>query len=449
MQQFYNRKNELQTLRAVSNNVINTKAQLSVMVGRRRVGKTRLLNEAFAGTGIKYLYLFISRKNESSLVDEFTNIIRNELEAKFFHPQSLRDIIDFLLDYSKAHPLTVIIDEFQDIDIVNSGLFSDIQNLWDANKRESMMHLVCCGSLYSMMTRIFKGKDEPLFNRDDYFFKIKPLQPSYIVDVMKDHQQFSAESLLDWWCLSGGIPKYLEWLTRFSGQNDNLFEAVISEFSPFIKEGTHRLVEDFGSEHRVYFDILGALAKGYTSRARIETFLELSVGVHLEKLDEVFDVITKMRPISSKGTSRDVRYSISDPFLTFWFRFIHSNKSAVEMENYEYIRRLIERDFEVFSGLELESLFTAILVESKQYGRIGGYWDAKGHNEIDIVAINDLDKKILIAEVKRKQKRYSEAKLIEKSVNLLQKLNVKNYSVEYRGFSLDNLIEVMEENQAN
>nr|WP_275660488.1 DUF234 domain-containing protein [Shewanella sp. Isolate13] len=156
-----------------------------------------------------------------------------------------------------------------------------------------------------------------------------------------------------------------------------------------------------------------------------------------------------MRPISSKGTSRDVRYSISDPFLTFWFRFIHSNKSAVEMENYEYIRRLIERDFEVFSGLELESLFTAILVESKQYGRIGGYWDAKGHNEIDIVAINDLDKKILIAEVKRKQKRYSEAKLIEKSVNLLQKLNVKNYSVEYRGFSLDNLIEVMEENQAN
>ncbi|MCU7995591.1 DUF234 domain-containing protein [Shewanella glacialipiscicola] len=115
----------------------------------------------------------------------------------------------------------------------------------------------------------------------------------------------------------------------------------------------------------------------------------------------------------------------------------------------EYIRRLIERDFEVFSGLELESLFSAILVESKQYGRIGGYWDAKGHNEIDIVAINDLDKKILIAEVKRKQKRYSEAKLIEKSVNLLQKLNVNNYSVEYRGFSLDNLIEVMDEYQAN
>ncbi|EKO3658891.1 ATP-binding protein [Vibrio metschnikovii] len=448
MKKFYNRQKELKALQTVSEQIVKTKGQLSVMVGRRRVGKTRLLNEAFQQKNTQFLYLFISRKSENSLVAEFAEIINSELGVKFFQPQSLRDIIEFLLDYTKQKPLTIIIDEFQDIDIVNPALFSDIQNLWDANKRDSMMHLVCCGSLYSMMTKIFKGKDEPLFNRDDRFFKIQPLQPSYIAEVMKDHDQFDAENMLRWWCLSGGIPKYLEWLTRFSAENDDLFEAVISEFSPLIKEGTHRLVEDFGSEHRIYFDILGAISKGNTSRARIENFLGMSVGVHLEKLDEVFDVITKKRPISSKENSRDIRYSISDPFLNFWFRFIHANKSAVEMENYEYIRRYIERDFTVYSGLELESLFVAILVESKQFGKIGGFWDAKGHNEIDIVAINDLDKKILIAEVKRQQKRYSEAKLIEKSHCLLQKLNLKGYDIEYRGFSLDNLVETMKEYQA-
>lgn len=444
MKKFYNRQKELKALQTVSEQIVETKGQLSVMVGRRRVGKTRLLNEAFRQENTKFLYLFISRKSESSLVAEFAEIINSELGVKFFQPQSLRDIIEFLLDYTKQKPLTIIIDEFQDIDIVNPALFSDIQNLWDANKRDSMMHLVCCGSLYSMMTKIFKGKDEPLFNRDDRFFNIQPLQPSYLAEVMKDHDQFDAENMLRWWCLSGGIPKYLEWLTRFSAENDNLFEAVISEFSPLIKEGTHRLVEDFGSEHRIYFDILGAISKGNTSRARIENFLGMSVGVHLEKLDDVFDVITKKRPISSKENSRDIRYSISDPFLNFWFRFIHANKSAVEMENYEYIRRYIERDFTVYSGLALESLFVAILVESKQFGKIGGYWDAKGHNEIDIVAINDLDKKILIAEVKRQQKRFSEAKLIEKSHSLLNKLNLKGYEIEYRGFSLDNLVETME-----
>ncbi len=445
MKKFYNRQKELKALKTVSEQIAETKGQLSVMVGRRRVGKTRLLSEAFHQRNTQSLYLFISRKTESSLVAEFSEIIKNELGVKFFQPQSLRDIIEFLLDYTQQQPLTVIIDEFQDIDIVNPALFSDIQNLWDANKRKSMMHLVCCGSLYSMMTKIFKGKDEPLFNRDDRFFKIQPLQPSYLAEVMKDHDQFNAENMLRWWCLSGGIPKYLEWLTRFSAENDDLFEAVISEFSPMIKEGTHRLVEDFGSEHRVYFDILGAISNGNTSRSRIENSLDMSVGVHLEKLDEVFDVITKKRPISSKENSRDIRYSISDPFLNFWFRFIHANKSAVEMENYEYIRRYIERDFNVYSGLQLESLFSAILVESKQFGKIGGYWDAKGHNEIDIVAINDLDKKILIAEVKRQQKRYSEAKLIEKSHDLLKKLNLKGYDIEYRGFSLDNLAKTMKE----
>ncbi|PJC86290.1 ATPase [Vibrio sp. HA2012] len=448
MKKFYNRQKELKALQTVSAQIVETKGQLSVMVGRRRVGKTRLLNEAFHQGNTPFLYLFISRKSESALVAEFAEIINSELGVKFFQPQSLRDIIEFLLDYTKQKPLTVIIDEFQDIDIVNPALFSDMQNLWDANKRDSMMHLVCCGSLYSMMTKIFKGKDEPLFNRDDRFFKIQPLQPSYLAEVMKDHNQFDAENMLRWWCLSGGIPKYLEWLTRFSAENDDLFEAVISEFSPLIKEGTHRLVEDFGSEHRIYFDILGAISKGNTSRARIENFLGMSVGVHLEKLDGVFDVITKKRPISSKENSRDIRYSISDPFLNFWFRFIHANKSAVEMENYEYIRRYIERDFTVYSGRELESLFVEILVESKQFGKIGGYWDAKGHNEIDIVAINDLDKKILIAEVKRQQKRYSEAKLIEKSHSLLNKLNLQGYDIEYRGFSLDNLVETMQEYQA-
>ncbi|NOI30474.1 ATP-binding protein [Vibrio coralliilyticus] len=447
MKKLYDRQRELNALQTVSEQIVDTKGQLSVMVGRRRVGKTRLLNEAFHQDNTPCLYLFISRKSESALVAEFAEIIHSELGAQFFQPQTLRDIMEFLLDYAKQKPMTIILDEFQDIDIVNPALLSDIQNLWDANKRASMMHLVCCGSLYSMMTKIFKGKGEPLFNRDDRFFHIQPLPPSYLVGVMKDHDQFDAENMLRWWCLSGGIPKYLEWLTRFSAESDDLFEAVISEFSPLIKEGTHRLVEDFGSEHRIYFDILGAISKGNTSRARIENFLDMSVGVHLEKLNEVFDVITKLRPISSKENSRDIRYAISDPFLNFWFRFIHANKSAVEIENYEYIRRYIERDFTVYSGLELESLFKAILVESKQFGKIGGYWDAKGHNEIDIVAINDLDKTILIAEVKRQQKRYSEAKLIEKSHHLLKKLNLKEYDIEYRGFSLDNLVETMKEYQ--
>jgi len=292
------------------------------------------------------------------------------------------------------------------------------------------------------MTRLFKGQKQPLLNRDDAFFKIQPLTPHYIRQVMSKHQCYSAENLLVWWCLSGGIPKYLEWLTQADGP---LFEALISESSPLMKEGRHRLVEDFGSEHRAFFDVLGAISVGHTSRACIESYLDTGVGPVLEKLEADFDIIRKMRPISSKETSRDVRYELIDPFLNFWFHFIHANRSAVEMENYDYLRRVIARDFNTFSGKALEGLFQAILLDSKAFNRIGGYWDSKGEHEIDIVAINDLDKRILIAEVKRQAKKFNPQQLQLKAQPLLSKLNLKGYQVEQRCFSLDNLYEVMNE----
>jgi AAA+ ATPase superfamily predicted ATPase len=119
MKKLYNRQRELNTLQTVSDQIVDTKGQLSVMVGRRRVGKTRLLNEALHQDNTPFLYLFISRKSESALVAEFAKIIHSELGVKFFQPQTLRDIIEFLLDYTKQKPLTIILDEFQDIDIVN------------------------------------------------------------------------------------------------------------------------------------------------------------------------------------------------------------------------------------------------------------------------------------------------------------------------------------------
>lgn len=446
MEKFYNREQQLAKLRSISKNLSATKGQLSVMVGRRRVGKTRLLNEAFSGQSSRFLYLFISRKSEAALVDEFATIIRNQLGVKFFQPSSLRDIFEFLFDYAKTTPLTLVVDEFQDIERVNPSLFSDLQNLWDSYKRHTQMHWVCCGSLYSLMTKLFKGDKQPLLNRDDHFFKVQPLSPSYIRQILIDNNLYTPERLLQWWCLSGGIPKYLEWLVH---AGENTFDELITASSPLIEEGLHRLVEDFGSEHRAYFDVLAAISIGHTSRARIESYLDMGVGPVLEKLEVDFAVITKQRPMHAKENSRDVRYALVDPFLSFWFNFIHANRSAVEMENFGYIQELIKRDFATYSGKQLESMFTAFLIETGRFNRIGGYWDNKGEHEIDIVAINDLEKYILIVEVKRQSKRFNQQELAIKAGHLLQKLNCKDYRIEQRCFALDNLDTVWDELQVN
>lgn len=445
MKKFYNRQLEITELTNISAKVESNCGQLSVLVGKRRVGKTRILKEAFINNSTtKTLYLFISRKSEAVLVNEFAELIAIELNVKFFKPRSLRDIIEYLLDYSTHTPLTLIINEFQYIERVNPSLFSDIQNLWDSYKTKSMMHLVCSGSMYNTMTKIFRKKDAPLVNRDDRFFHIKPLRPSYIKQIMTDLGVFSAENMLEWWCLTGGIPKYLEWLS-LSSEHINVFDYVISSDSLFMKEGTHRLVEDFGSEHQNYFDILNAISRGKIKRSDIQSFVGIGVDVHLERMERNFNVIRKVKPISSKENTRDARFEIEDPFLNFWFKFIHSNSSAAEMDNFDYIKAHIERDFNMFSGWQLGGLIKAILAESKKFSKIGGYWDANGKDEIDIVAVNELEKTALIAECKRQQSHYDETTLIAKSQSLISKMKLQEYEITYRGFSLNNLEEVMEE----
>jgi len=106
---------------------------LSLLLGRRRVGKTALLQQVYQNK--KALYLFISRKSEPLLCEEFADQIRTQLDIPIFgKPSQLSDILSILFEYTKQHPLTVILDEFQDIARLNNGFFSDLQNLWDQNR---------------------------------------------------------------------------------------------------------------------------------------------------------------------------------------------------------------------------------------------------------------------------------------------------------------------------
>lgn len=443
MRKFYNRETQLAQLRT---HTMRGTATFDVIVGRRRVGKTRLIQEAFATINTAdsfrttYIYLFVSRKSEQALVDEFSQIIQHQINAKFFKPQSLRDIFEYLLDYSISHPITLVVDEFQDIERINTSFYSELQNLWDSYKQNSKMHLIACGSLYNLMTKIFKGKDKPLFNRQDHYYHIKPLAPSYIKQIMGDNKRYSPKEFLLWWSLSGGIPKYLEWLL----DSKNPLDTLLNDNSPLIKEGYHRLVEDFGEEHRTYFDILGAIASGYNSKPKIMDYLGYSINDAFPKLSDSFEIINKVKSLDASTNTKNIRYEIADPFLRFWFRFIYKNRSAIEINNLDYIKEIIARDYTMHAGYELEYLTKEILIESKMFNRIGSFWDRKGEHEIDVIAINDANKSALFLEVKLQSRNYSEQSLLKKVVFATDKLNLQKYKIKVDHVSLDNLDEVSE-----
>ena len=197
------------------------------------------------------------------------------------------------------------------------------------------------------------------------------------------------------------------------------------------------IVDEFGKDYGNYFSILTLIASSKTSRAEIEGAMNMPVGGYLERLENDYNLIKRIRPFGAKEGSRNNKYLIDDNFLNFWFRFIYKYRSAIEIGNFDYVRNIVERDYETYSGLILEKYFRAVLIEAKQFSEIGNNWNKKGEDEIDIIALNDMEKRVIFYEVKRNKNRINIPLLEKKSQELVRKY--QNFHIEYKGFSLENM----------
>lgn len=288
------------------------------------------------------------------------------------------------------------------------------------------------------MKKIYENSKEPLFGRADFKIHLNPLSVSVLKEILNDHDVYSAENLLDFYTLTGGVAKYIELFILYKSLNKKaMIKTIVSPHSLFLDEGKNRLIEEFGKEYGTYFSILSLIASSKTSRREIESILEKNVSGHLHRLEKDYDIIRGIKPIGSAPNSKVQKFEIVDNFLAFWFRFIYKYQSIIEAESYQRLRTIILRDFSTFKGRFLEKLFIDLLKEKQSFTQIGSYWERGNKNEIDIVAIDDVDKKIVVAEVKLSAKRLNRDQLVRKSTKLLDKY--KGYQVEYRLLSLDDI----------
>lgn len=433
---FYDRKREIEILQEIEE-LSSEYAQMTMMVGRRRIGKTTLLKNAFVKTPV--LYFFVGRKNEVLLCEEFVNEVEIKLHETLGQFTSFSQLFKVIMQLSKRLNFTLIIDEFQEFRNLNPSVFSDMQNIWDSIKEESKINLVLCGSIYSMMKQIFENAKEPLYGRVTFRIHLKPFDMSTLKEILHDyHPQYTSEDLLAFYMITGGVAKYIEQLVvRKAFTKDKILKTVLSEGSYFLEEGRDVLIEEFGRDYTNYFSVLSLIASSKTSRGDIESTLNMPVGGYLDKLENEYNLIRRTRPFMAKEGSRNNKYKIEDNFLRFWFRFVYKYRSAVEIGNLDYVREIVERDYETFSGNVLEKYFRVCLAESKEYSDVQGYWDRKGENEIDIVAVNDFEKRMLIGEVKRNEARINLHILENKAVAIARQY--ADYQIEYRGFSLKDM----------
>ena len=437
---FYARDNELDLLEKQFS-LTNDSSVMTVITGRRRIGKTYLARKHAEKK--KSIYLFVSKKPEVLLCKEFVETIQATVDYPIFGEiTEFRHVFRLLMEIAKSEPIVLIIDEFQEFYNINKSVYSDIQNLWDEYKDQTKAQLIFIGSVYSLMHKIFQNSKEPLFGRADRIIYLKPFPPSVLKRILEDNNSYSKENLFHVYMITGGIPKYLNTLTQYKSFSiKNIINLYLQESSPFLDEGRTILVEEFGKEYGTYFAILEMLSEGRTSRSEIESILERNIGGYLEKLEIDYDLIRKRKPVGSKPTGKVQKYYINDNFLSFWFRFIFKNRSAIESNNFDFIKKSIETNLQNYSGQILEKIYQDIFIESSSFNLIGNYWERGNKNELDIVAVNDLEKKIVISEIKMNVGKAKMNTLREKSVNLLKKY--PGYEVEYLLLGMQTLDEYM------
>ncbi len=432
---FYNREKELSILER-ADNMKTKRAMMTMVIGRRRVGKTALILHPFKEQDV--LYFFVSKKSEKLLCEEYVEEISQKLNEKIYGSIStIEALFAYLLDLGKRRAFTLIFDEFQEFYHINPTIYASMQKLWDLSKEESRVHFIACGSVYSLMKKIYEDVKEPLFGRADFKIDLQPFKVPVLKEILEDHNAYSPRNLLDFYTLTGGVAKYIElFMIRDALQLDNMIEEIVSPYSLFLEEGKNRLIEEFGKEYGTYFSVLSLIASSKTSRSAIESILEKNISGHLHRLEYDYGIIKSIKPIGAKPNAKIQKYRINDNFLAFWFRFIYKYQSYIEAENFESLKTIIQRDFATFQGYFLEKLFTE-LFKQDSFSQIGSYWERGNQNEIDIVAVDDLEKRIVLCEVKLSPKRLNRDALVAKSQKLLQKF--PGYQVEYRLLSVEDI----------
>ncbi|MCC8113244.1 MAG: ATP-binding protein [Bacteroidales bacterium] len=438
---FFGRERELANLREIEE-ISQIHSQFTIVSGRRRIGKTELVKKAYEGK--KMLYFFVMRKAEPDLCAIYIDEIRDKLGISIHGTiKSFREVFSIVMEAAKTQHFTLFIDEFQEFNRVNPSIFSEMQYVWDTHKGESKINLVVAGSVNTLLNKIFTDQKEPLYGRQTNSISVKAFPPSIMKEIMETYSpNYKKEDFLALYAFTGGVAKYVEiFVERKRLTQRTMLQTFLEPDSYFINEGRTMLVEEFGKDYGTYFSILSLIAEGKNSRAEIEDLLgEKELSGQLKKLMDDYELISKLQPLYEKSPNKQVRYRIRDNFLRFWFRYIYKYYHIIEAGAYAKLKEMIEKDFSTFTGLTLEWYFREKLIEQGEYTRIGYWLDRKGNNEIDIIAEDEIEKRLVAIEVKRQEKNLDFSILRAKTDVYVKTIGrYKDYQISYQGFSLEDM----------
>lgn len=450
--QFYGREHETALLRRYQKISRTGPSQMVVVAGRRSVGKTHLIQEALNEPSGRapFLYFFVHRdKTEKGNIDAFLRLHADALgmaDLPVTFPD-LRSLVEFILQRSKTQPMTLVIDEFQNLKTVSPAVFGDLQELWDRYAVQARLLLVTAGSDARTMREITHNPKAPLYGRLSIFIRLQPLPLVVLRQILEDHSHgcATADDHLALWMLTGGVAKYVERLMDAGCvTKEAMIEYAASPSSCFWTEGELLLKAVFKRDVATYFAVLEAVSQGVSERAKLTALFqkEIDISGHLKKLEEHFSLLTRQKPFDAGAKGRHFRLLVDDVFLRFWFRYLFANRSLLELGpgGSKQLAHAILTDFPEYAAESLKEYFMRELMENGTVSMCAPWWNRKGGDEIDIVAYQPFAKRLLFIEVKQDPRKIDLRKLKEKSFAFLAANPAySNCEIAWEGRSLDDI----------
>lgn len=378
-----------------------------VMYGRRRVGKTTILQE-FAEHS-NSIFFPAREKNDALNLDDFSKVVQYHFDHNFIASfSSWEDAFNYISSKVEQRT-TIIIDEFTYIIKENPSIKSILQHVIDLSWKNKNIFLILCGSSVSIMENDVMGRKSPLHDRQTSSLEIKPFD--YLESSAFFKSYTNEEKLLTYGIL-GGIPRYLEAFDSNISIQKNI-ETKIIRNGAYLHEEPDNLLKAELREINVYSSILSAIANGRNKIIDIANFIHedrTKVAKYLITL-QTLRLIEKRVPCGESETSKKSIYVIKDNFFKFWFRYEFTNNSYYAMLGAKEASKEIMDDISNLMGDAFEDICKEYIIRLAKQRKLpfipyhlGKWWGTnpviKAQDDVDLLAIDKTGKKAIFIECK-------------------------------------------------
>lgn len=396
MVEFINRNEELKRLRELYE---SDAAELAVVWGRRRIGKTRLIAESIRGRD-DAVYHQATETTAKSQLDAFV------ADAREIYPDIARLQRDWetLLEYLIDQDAIIIFDEFPYLADADEELPSLIQRLWDHEVEDSAVTLVLTGSAIGMMHDLTLDGSAPLYGRISQNPSGKfPIASLDFGAAMEFFPDYDPEEQVFAYGVFGGVPHYLQAVDDTQSLGENITRTLLRQQGSLHEEPELILRMEVDEVNR-FFAILEAIAKGNRTRNEIAGDAGIdanSSSYYLDRLEDL-ELIEPDYPVTADPTrSRKRRYRINDNLFRFWFRFVHGRGGRYELYSETAYSELVEPELPDFVSDTFERLcqqaVPSLYPDLRFIEHPGSWWHQE--HEIDVVGLT-AEGTLLAGEVK-------------------------------------------------